>query len=170
LGIRSDFSFTSFPISAGDATDNDILEEFGKIKVQTQSIGTLNTSIGPYFAHEFSKKWILMLKAQAGLSFGAQGKITYEFEKTHPELGKSLDIMSFKPLTTLRTTAGTSITYKVNDELGLTFYMDYHYTNPKVDLKIIPDDIKLEEGNFLETEVRQKMDYLATGLKLTAFF
>lgn len=169
-GLGGDFSFTSFPISKGDATDIEDIDEFGKVDMVTQSIGTLNFAVGPYYALELSEKWLFMAKAQVGLNYGAKGRISYEFEKIHPELGKSLDILTYKPKGALRATVGTSITYKFNEELGLSLYVDYHYTKPKVELAIIDDDAEWDDGTVERIEMRQRMDYLATGLRLTAFF
>lgn len=169
-GLGGDMSFTSFPISKGDATDPESFEEFGKVDMITQSIGTLNFAVGPYYALELSKKWLFMAKAHLGVNFGAKGKISYEFEKVHPELGKDLDILTFKPKGAFRATTGTSITYKFNDEIGLAFYIDYHYTKPKVEWAVIDDVVEWDEGTVERMEIKQRMDYVASGLRLTAFF
>lgn len=172
-GLGADFSFTSFPISRGDATDYDdpeTVEEFGKVDMITQSIGTLNFAVGPYYALELSDKWLFMAKAQLGVNFGAKGKISYEFEKMHPVIGKEIDILTYKPKGAFRASTGASITYKFNDELGLSLYVDYHYTKPTIEMAVIEDGLEWDEGTVNRIEIREQMDYFATGLRLTAFF
>lgn len=170
-GLGADFSFTSFPISKGDITDEEDLETFGKVDMITESIGTLNFAVGPYYALQLSEKWLFMTKAQLGVNFGARGKISYEFEKVIPQVGKKIDFLTYKPKGGFRISTGASITYKFNDELGATFFIDYHYTKPTTEMAIIEDDkIEWEEDMVKRIVEKQRLDYFSTGLRLTAFF
>lgn len=96
-GLGADFSFTSFPVNKEDITEKELIDVYGKIDMTTQSVGTLNFAVGPYYGLELSEKWLLMAKAQVGVNFGAKGKISYEFEKKNTELGSVLDVVTYKP-------------------------------------------------------------------------
>ena len=72
----------SFPVSPSDLLDEDS-PDLGKVKLKTESIGTLNLGIGPHYALELGRRWLFMTKAETGLAFGAKGKILYELEKEY---------------------------------------------------------------------------------------
>lgn len=167
-GIGGEFAFMSFPVSPSDLLDEDS-PDLGKVKLKTESIGTLNLGIGPHYALELGRRWLFMTKAETGLAFGAKGKILYELEKEYPGIEREAEILSYKPHTAWRGCAGSSITYKFHDELGLSFYANYNYSRPTIRFNL-SESLRETEDEVLRVEAEQTFDYLGIGLRLTAFF
>ncbi len=169
-GIGGEFAFMSFPISTSEGfLLDEEYPELGKVKLRTESIGTLNIGIGPHYALELGNRWLLMAKVETGLAFGAKGKILYELEKEFPGIEREAEILSYKPHTAWRGCLGSSITYKFHDELGLSFYTNYNYSRPTIHFRP-SESLREREDESLQVEAEQAFDYLGIGLRLTAFF
>lgn len=170
-GVGAEVSFTSFSInpSLPFLLDDDD-PSLGNAKLLMESIGTMNVSVGPQFGYTFSDKWLFMAKAQLGLAFGAKGKVSFELIPPDPVLGKIVDIIEYTPHTAWRGSLGTSITYKVNSELGFTFYTNYNYSKPTIGFHIDELFINPEDDFPSYFEESQPFDSLGIGLALTAFF
>lgn len=172
-GIGGQISFTSFPISTDDLIFDD--EEIGQISAEliTQSIGTLNFTVGPHFTHRFNPQTLLQLKAGAGISGGAKGqvsvKVREEFDDSIEE--DEIPLLSYEPSSAFRLNGGAALTRMLGEELGITLYADYNYSKPDFAYYWI-DDLD-DSGNpvkeFAET-LPNKVEYLSLGLRLTAFF
>ncbi|HCN48398.1 MAG TPA: PAP2 family protein [Chryseobacterium sp.] len=169
-GVGADISFSSFPIKSQRITFDDG-QGFGDHEIKTQSLGFLAAGIGPYYSHEFSDKWQLTLKATAGYSATASGKVFVKGDgidtPTH-----ELQIARYKPKPAFRWNTGASITYKFNPGLGLTLYSDYNQINSTIRYHF-SDDIK--ESEELDQELnhmiaKEKINYVTLGLRLTAYF
>ncbi len=166
-GIGADFTFSSFPVKGVRFDlDNPDAQQFD---VVTQSLGFLNFGIGPYFAHDFNDKWQLMAKATAGYTSGSSGKILIKNEiidtPTH-----ELEVADYKPSGSFRWNTGASMTYKLNDKIGITAYADYNSTSSTIHYnfnEILADDNMDDNLNY---EAKEKMNYIGLGLKLTAYF
>ena len=158
----------SFPVSPSDLLDEDS-PELGKVKLKTESIGTLNLGIGPHYALGLGHQWLFMAKAETGLAFGAKGKMLYEIEKEYPGIEREAEMFSYKPHTAWRGCVGSSITYKFHDELGLSFYANYNYSRPTIRFNL-SESLRETEDENLRIEAEQTFDYLGIGLRLTAFF
>lgn len=167
-GIGGDFSFTSFPITPSRSLTSETDPEFANVKMITQSMGTLNLAVGPYFAYGLSTKWLLQAKINCGISLGAKGIISFKFNNAHRS--DELEIAGYKPSNTFKFGTGISLTYKMNTNLGITSYIDYHYLNPQITYSINEDLAEIDPGTVLYAKVKNRMDYIATGLRLTAFF
>lgn len=170
-GIGGEFSFMSFPVSASemfpiDENDPDI----GHARLLTQSIGTLNLGLGPYYALELTDKWLFMAKADVGLALGAKGKMSFELDKDYPQIGREVDVVTYTPHTAWRAGIGSSITYKFYDEWGLSFYTHYNYSNPTISFEIDEKLLDETDDELQRIKEKQVFDYLGIGLRLTAFF
>ena len=169
-GVGADITFSSFPIKPQRITFDDG-QDFGDHSIRTQSMGFLAAGIGPYFSHEFSDKWQLMVKATAGYSATASGKVFVKGDEIDAP-NHELQIAKYKPKPAFRWNTGASMTYKFNPGLGLTFYTDYTQINSTIRYHF-SDDIKEsaemnEELNHLIT--KEKINYVTLGLRLTAYF
>ncbi|PKF72403.1 phosphatase PAP2 family protein [Chryseobacterium sp. PMSZPI] len=169
-GVGGDISFSSFPIKPQRITIDDGLE-FGDHSIVTQSMGFLAAGIGPYYSHEFSDKWQLTLKATAGYSATASGKVFVKGDNIDTP-DHQLQIARYKPKPAFRWNTGASITYKFNPGLGLTLYSDYNQINSTIRYHF-SDDIK--ESAELDQELnnliaKEKINYITLGLRLTAYF
>lgn len=164
-GIGANFSFTSFPVKKVKFDFDD--ESIGSYDVNTESIGYLNFALGPYFAYELSEDWLLMLKSLAGYSSVANGFITVELDNKELYDGV-LEVAEYRPSNSFRWTNGASVTYKFNQEIGLSAYVDYHISNSKI--KYVFSDAIVDEDDEMNSQVKEKANYFTFGLKLTAFF
>jgi len=168
-GVGANLSFSSFPVSSVKLEfDEPGWEHF---EIATQSLGFVNIGLGPYFAHDFSDKWQLMLKTLAGYSVPANGKVfvkNEQFDLPNDEFW----VATYAPSKSFRWTNGASMTYKFNPEIGVTAYVDYHLSNSDIYYTFsqeIKDDEDLNEI-FNDGSVKEKINYFTLGLKLTAYF
>ncbi|WP_232815812.1 phosphatase PAP2 family protein [Chryseobacterium capnotolerans] len=169
-GVGADITFSSFPIKSQRITFDDG-QDFGDHEIKTQSMGFLAAGIGPYFSHEFSDKWQLMLKLTGGYSATASGKVFVKGNEIDAP-NHELQIARYKPKPAFRWNTGASITYKFNPGLGLTFYTDYNQINSTIRYHF-SDEIK--ESAELDQELnnliaKEKINYVTLGLRLTAYF
>ncbi|AZA79160.1 phosphatase PAP2 family protein [Chryseobacterium sp. G0186] len=169
-GIGGDFSFSSFPIKPMKVNLDDG-DSYGEHEIRTQSLGFLGIGIGPYFSHEFSDKWQLTLKATAGYSATASGKVFIKSDNID-EPNHQLEIARYKPKPAFRWNTGASITYKFNPGLGLTFYSDYNQIKSTIRYRFsdaVQENEELnEELNHLIA--KERINYITLGLRLTAYF
>ncbi|MFP3834955.1 phosphatase PAP2 family protein [Chryseobacterium sp. SIMBA_028] len=169
-GIGGDFSFSSFPIKPMKVNLDDG-DSFGEHEIITQSLGFLGAGIGPYFSHEFSDKWQLTLKATAGYSATASGKVFIKSDSIDGP-NHQLEIARYKPKPAFRWNTGASITYKFNPGLGLTFYTDYNEIKSTIRYRFSD---AIQENEELNEELnhmiaKEKINYFTLGLRLTAYF
>lgn len=169
-GIGADISFSSFPVKPLRETLDDG-ENFGDYNIITQSLGFLGAGIGPYFSHEFSDKWQFTLKATAGYSATASGKVFIKSDSIDTPTHE-LPIARYKPKPAFRWNAGTSLTYKFNPGIGLTLYADYNQIKSTIRYHF-SDEIK--ENDELNEELnhviaKERINYITLGLRLTAYF
>lgn len=166
-GVGSEMTFSSFPIKPQQFSD-----DFGNFDVTTQSLGFLNFGIGPYFSHEFSDKWQLMLKATGGYFLSASGKVFIK-DPSIDLPNNQLEIANYKPTNNFRWSSGASITYKLNHELGITAYADYNQakTNIRYRFKEVSEnDSGIINESFSQENFNERIKYFSLGLKLTAYF
>jgi len=166
-GIGADFTFSSFPVTPVRFELDDSNAEY--FDVITQSLGSLNFGVGPYFAHQIDDHWELMIKSAIGYTTGTNGKILLKNESI-PTANKEFEIATYKPTNSIRLRAGSAITYKFNPQLGVTAYADYVTTSSKINYdfnSILEDD---EMDDELNAQVKEKMNFISLGLKLTAYF
>ncbi|WP_251040589.1 MULTISPECIES: phosphatase PAP2 family protein [Chryseobacterium] len=169
-GIGGDMSFSSFPIKPIRLTLDDE-EHYENFDVTTQSLGFLNFGIGPYFSHEFSENWQITLKATAGYSTPASGKIFVKSEHIDNP-NNELEVASYKPSNAFRWNFGSALTYKLNPELGITVYADYNQLKSTMSYNfsdIVKDDDEMNEV-FNRVYAKEKIKYFTVGLRLTAYF
>ncbi|WP_426480888.1 hypothetical protein [Chryseobacterium sp. R2ACT005] len=147
-GVGADVTFSSFPIKSQRITFDDG-QDFGDHEIKTQSMGFLSAGIGPYYSHEFSDKWQLMLKATGGYAATASGQVFVKGDNIDAP-NHELQIARYKPKPAFRWNTGVSMTYKFNPGLGLTFYTDYNMINSTIRYHF-SDEIK--EGDELDQEL-----------------
>ncbi len=169
-GIGGDISFSSFPIKPLRVSLEDG-DDFGDYNIITQSLGFLGAGAGPYFSHEFSDKWQLTLKATAGYSATASGKVFIKSDNIDLP-NHELEIARYKPKPAFRWNAGTALTYKFNPGLGLTLYTDYNQIKSSIHYDFSD---AIEENEDLNSEfnhliAKEKINYFSLGLRLTAYF
>lgn len=166
-GIGADITFSSFPVlKTHFDLDDQGLEH---VDIVTQSLGFLNFGIGPYYAYDFNDNFQLMLKAKLGYSIGASGKILLKDDFIDSPTNE-FEIAEYKPTDSFRFNSGVSLTYKINNELGITLYSDYNASSSTINYKfneILADD---EMDDNLNASAKEKMNYVGIGLKLTAYF
>ena len=168
-GVGADLSFSSFivspltfPLDEGNTMNFDIV---------TQSLGFINIGIGPYFAYDLADDWQVMLKTTGGYSSAASGKVLIKSTLLDTP-NNELEVAEYHPSNSFRWTSGASLTYKLNPQLGLTAYADYAQTTSKITYKfaeIIKDDEELNQS-FNDGFVKEKINFISLGLKLTAYF
>lgn len=168
-GIGADFSFSSFPVSAQNFPLDD--ENTMSFDVVTQSLGFLNFGVGPYFAHDISENWQMMLKTTGGYTSAANGKVFVKSDLIETSTNE-YEVASYNPSSSFRWTSGAALTYKLNPELGITAYADFTKTQSKITYEfddIIANDEELSQS-FNNDTVKEKINYISVGLKLTAYF
>lgn len=168
-GVGAEISFSSFPINNSAVEEVDMFEGVRRLDIITQSIGTLNAGLGPYYHVELNEKWSAMFKTQYGYSFGSEGNISLRVEQNSGQTDE-IKLETFSLSNTSRFTVGSALTYKFTDAIGLTAYLDYHYTRP-VFTHVIAEELQSEfDAEELVERYKSAMDYIATGIKLTAYF
>lgn len=174
FGIGGEFTVTGYPL------DNNTIESLGNPEVfetydmsyTSNALGFMNVGVGPYYALHFSEKFNLMLKATAGYSFGAIGKVEAkqndETVYVPDNIINNMTVASFKPHSAFRWSVGTSFTYNLTDELGISLYTDYSQTRPT--MMFTPENYVLSANNSTKYSTKEKLKYVATGIRLTAYF
>ena len=168
-GVGGECAFVTFAVDPSEEMAVDAARpERGHMRLQAQSVGTVNMSVGPYFAVEPGERWVFIAKANVGLAFAAKGTVTAEPAHDTRDLQRELSLYTYEPQTPWMGGVGASMTYKFRDELGVTLYTDYHYARPSVRITYTNPD-RPEEQIRSVSQVRT-FDYLSAGLRLTAFF
>lgn len=170
-GVGGEFSFNTFPVRSVKLPTDD--PDLQNLNIATESIGLLNVSVGPYFAHDITKDLQLRLKANVGYSKAATGKIFAEFDDMDESpTQQKLHLASYIPSNALRIGTGLDLTYKFCDELGITAYADYYRTSSKITYKFeepVLDEIEMAQ-ELNNASAQENISYLSLGLKLTAYF
>lgn len=168
-GVGGECAFVTFAVDPSERMAVDAARpERGHMRLQAQSVGTMNMSVGPYFAFEPGERWVVMGKANVGLALAAKGTVTAEPEHDAPNLQRELSLYTYEPRTAWMGGTGASITYKFREGLGVTLYTDYHYARPAV--RITYADPEQPEVQIRSVSQARTFDYLSAGLRLTAFF
>lgn len=168
-GVGAYLGFNSFPVTPLHFPLDDGLEN--SFDVDTQSLGFLSFGIGPYYSYDISERWQIMLKTTAGYSSAANGKVFVKSDLIDLP-NNQFEVADYKPSNSFRWNSGVDFTYKLNEELGITAYVDYTKTNSKITYKfneILKNDDEINM-DFNDTSVREKIDFISLGLKLTAYF
>lgn len=168
-GIGGNFSFSSFPISPIRFDFDD--PTWKSFDIVTQSLGFINMDIGPYFAYEFSDKWLMMLKTTIGYSSPSSGKVLIKNELIDLP-NNEYEVASYRPSKSIRWTNGVSATYKLNPNLGVSAYANYSLSDSEI-FYSFAEELKNDEeiGEFFNNvSNKEKINYFTLGLKLTAFF
>ncbi|OCW75256.1 phosphatase PAP2 family protein [Elizabethkingia anophelis] len=167
-GVGADLNISTFPVRALHLkTDDPDLET---LDVKTESLGFLNAMIGPYFAYDLTDKWQVMLKATAGYSKAANGKVFLK-DDDPAATQQYYRIATYRPSKSLMMGSGISLTYKITPQLGITAYNDFRFTNSKIKYHfsdIVDDDDNLNHD--FDVSSHEQISYMTLGLKLTAYF
>ncbi|MGJ7030798.1 phosphatase PAP2 family protein [Niabella hirudinis] len=169
-GIGGDLSFVSFPITASQLyTPGAEDPAYRNVEFLTQSIGAGNISVGPYYALHIADRWQMMFKAHYGYSFGSRGTISVR-SKIQNAPGGQQELAAYRPSNTSRVSTGGALTYKLNSRLGATGYADYHYSNPVFNYTFNEKIVNMGPEFSGRVLMRNNMDYVALGVRLTAYF
>lgn len=175
VGIGGEFTISGYPLTLNGTQNLETSEIFETYDLYyaNSALGFMNIGIGPYYAIHFSENFNLMLKANTGYSFGAIGKIEAKQSEnsTIPlpnYIQNNMTIASYKPHSSFRWATGISFTYNLTSDLGLTLYADYASTKPT--LIYAPENPIFTPNNYISSSTKADLHYIATGLKLTAYF
>lgn len=167
-GVGGDFNFSSFPVKPLKIP---VDHEPRNFDITTQSLGFLTLTIGPYYNYEITEKLQITLKATAGYSSAASGKILIKDELFNLP-NNEFEVAAYKPSNSFRWNSGAAFTYKFNNELGITFYADYNQTQSTITYQfneILKNNSQLSY-DLDDTTSKEKINFISLGLKLTAFF
>lgn len=118
----------------------------------------------------FTDKWQVMLKATAGYSKAANGKVFLK-DDDPAATQQYYRIATYRPSKSLMMGSGISLTYKITPQLGITAYNDFRFTNSKI--KYHFSDIVENDDNLnhdFDVSSHEQISYMTLGLKLTAYF
>jgi membrane-associated phospholipid phosphatase len=180
-GLGGQFSITSFSINRqsvlDEAEEDESLKELDPNFI-TESLGTMNFLIGPYYSLDLSKNWNLMFKGLIGYSIGAKGNIDVRFnsailQEMDPDFNIEEDeitikLASYKPLNTFKLTGGMSLTYNINEQIGISLYSDFHHSKPIMAYSF--DEDLFDGVDAEEVKSRHQLNYFSIGLNLKAYF
>ncbi len=174
-GIGGDIGFSSFPVKP--IKEEWLSQEEGpqQYDIETQSMGFLSAGVGPYYAYEFSDRFLLTLKATAGYTATSSGKVYLKYSGTDED-GRKINteevIARYKPKPAFRWNTGAAFTYKLNRELGVTAYANYNQIKSRIhyhftDAVDVNEELGMESNSF---SIPERIKYVTLGLRLTAFF
>lgn len=174
IGLGAEFTISGYPMDENSINGLENTEIFNQydLAYTSSALGFMNVGIGPYYAFHFSEKINLMLNTSVGYSFGAVGKV--EAKQNNPdlylpdEIMNNMEVASFKPHSTFRWSAGTALTYNLTDQLGLSLYANFATTSPM--MKYRPENLILSAKDSQPSSARETLQYIATGVRLTAYF
>lgn len=112
-----------------------------------------------------------MLKTTGGYSSGSKGKVFIKSSLIDTPTNE-LQVAEYLPSNSFRWTSGAALTYKLNPLLGITAYTDFTQTSSKITYKfdeIIRNDEDLNI-DFNNDPVKEKINFISIGVKLTAYF
>lgn len=174
LGIGGEFVVWGFPMDENAISgliNSEVAEEYN-LSYVSNALGFMNVGIGPYYAFHFSEDFNLMLKATGGYSFGAIGYIEAKQNDSSLGLPEAIEnnriVSSYKPHSAFRWSFGSSFTYNLTDQLGISIYGDYSGSNPIV--KYYPGNPLLSAEKSKENSSKINLQYISTGLRLIAYF
>lgn len=174
IAIGAEFTISGYPLSQNNVNGIENPEVFKEYNLSyiSSALGFMNFGIGPYYAFHFNDKFNLMIKATAGYSFGATGKIEAKQNDNSIFLPNTIKdnmtVASYKPHSAFRWSTGSALTYNLTDQLGLTLYVDYSNTKPTI--IYAPENPLLNSGYNKPNSNKADLHYVATGLRLTAYF
>ncbi len=174
-GVGGQFTVAGFPFNKSriDTPRNEyITKDVKSADIVTESLGHLTMSIGPYCAIHFSDRWNLMIKGLIGYSIGASGHIKLKMnapeEQLTPEEIEGITIASYKPKNVVQFTTGLAVTYSFTSNLGVSLYSDFNHSQSKYIYHFNKNFLDANEPEVLTD--RSPLNYMTTGIRLTAFF
>lgn|SRR5690554_672046 len=173
-GVGAEFSVASFPISTEDLFKYDPTLGDNTSFLVTQSMGVMNFMAGPNYTHFFSRKWLLHAKLNAGIAIGASGKVSLaltEVDEDDNVVANEIPLLTYKPKNTFRTTAGVAVTRMFTNQIGVSGYFDFSYSNPNFLYTAIEyDGADLDDSNPPSVTEYNDFSYWTLGAKVIAFF
>lgn len=173
-GVGAEFSVASFPISTEDLFKYDPSLGDNTSFLVTQSMGVMNVMAGPSYTYFFNRKWLMQAKWNAGVSIGATGKVSLalrEVDEDDNVVDNEIPLLKYKPKNAFRTTAGVSVTRMITNQIGVSGYFDFSYSNPNfLYTAIVYDDTDFDDANPPSVTEYNDFSYWTLGAKVIAFF
>jgi hypothetical protein len=171
-GIGSEVIFTHCPFKK-ENWETDIFNfentQIKESKINIQSAGIFDFMAGIEYAKPLGSKFLLQIKALAGLRAGLKGQVG--IEGVRKEQGKNvpinLSLLEYKPLPTSVYSLGVAFTGIMTSHAGLSLFVDYKYSYPSFEVKSLKQASILRQQRQSE---RISINSLTTGLRFTAFF
>lgn len=172
-GIGGELGFMHMPFEQEviDLFDQeDLPEDITNTRMDVQSLGFTSLMIGGYYSKALGAKLILQGKILTGFGTGIGGNMNIKADRNIDGVISEIDIpfMEYTVGSSWMIGGGVSLTGMVAPTLGLALYMDYKYTNPKIETSVSKyyEDI----DNRLLDKGRLPISSLSAGLKLISFF
>jgi hypothetical protein len=80
----------------------------------------------------------------------------------------TIKLASYKPLNTFKLTGGMSLTYNINEQIGISLYSDFHHSKPIMAYSF--DEDLFDGVDAEEVKSRHQLNYFSIGLNLKAYF
>jgi membrane-associated phospholipid phosphatase len=171
-GIGSEVVFTHYPFKK-ENWETDIFNykniQIKESKINIQSTGIFDFMAGIEYAKPFGSKFLLQIKALAGLSTSVKGQVSIEGIRKEQEKNVpiSLSLLEYKPFPTPVYGLGVACTGMMTSNAGLSLFVDYKYSNPSFEVKPLKQVIILRQQRHTE---RISINSLTIGLRFTTFF
>lgn len=173
-GIDAEFSVASFPISTEDLFNYDPSLGDNTSFIVTQSMGVMNIMAGPSYTWFLSRKWLMQAKWNAGISIGASGKVSLALRDVDEDdnvVDNEIPLLTYKPKNAFRTTAGVTVTRMLTNQIGISGYFDFSYSNPDFLYTAIEyDNADFDDSNPPSVTEYNDFSYWSLGAKVVAFF
>jgi membrane-associated phospholipid phosphatase len=168
-GVGGELGFIHIPF---ESEVPDILQSENELIVNpqkdTQSMGFSWLMVGGYYSKFLNSKFIFQSKLLTGIGIGIGGNVDIWPKKE--ENGIPVEVNSQAEYSVDKAWAiggGASMTMMIAPALGISFYTDYKYANPK--MEISASKYNQNESRLLKQE-HIPISALSGGLKLVSFF
>lgn len=145
-GIGGELSFSHMPFkreSIDYLVDELEIEDISNPELDIESLGLSSLMIGGYYARFLGRKFIFQGKALAGIGAGIGGEINIKGKDNSEDV--TLPFLDYSVKKTFVMGGGVSFTGLIAPTLGLSFFLDYKYANPKTKMFISKQYIDIED-------------------------
>lgn len=175
-GIVGEIIFGNYPIENQEWPDGDF--ELPEIIIRNpqqdfQSMGMFYFMAGPQYTKMLGSKFLLQVKATAGITIGTKGEMSLYGVAQDKETGMQEDItlplVEYKPRNSFVAGTGISFTAMMAPRIGLTWFTDYKYSRLTFDITPARKTFG-EQLDYIQEKGSMSLNNLSSGLRFTAFF